>query len=203
MFCIVFTLICGAPLLQGQVVIRNSLTGATKTLKQGGYVTLSIPVSGPEVDCGYRKVKGKLLEGSKGLLQMEPKEEIKTITFSSGLRKEDKAIYEGINNLPPMSVAMTEIEYLSYRSNNGENYHNIGLTITTLGVLAALVAAPLASLNYSDGTFNSGRYFRWAGISLGATGLGVAMTLGTKKRGFQLQRSGMETGRKIWVFQEK
>ena len=43
-------------ILQGQVVLRNSLSGNTKTLKQGGYATLSIPVSGPDISCGYRKL---------------------------------------------------------------------------------------------------------------------------------------------------
>ena len=194
-------LLCCTSILQGQVVLRNSLSGNTKTLKQGGYATLSIPVSGPDISCGYRKLQGKLLDGGKGLLRLEPQEEIRTVTFSSGLQKEDKSSYEGISNLPAMSVAKVDIDYISYRSKNAEAYHNSGLVITTLGALTALVVAPLVSLNYSEGAFNSDRYFRWAGISLGATGVGVAMTLGTKKRGFQLQRPGMEAGRKVWVFQ--
>lgn len=188
--------------LSGQVTLRNSLSGKTKTLKAEGQVGLGLPFEGPELDCGYRMLDGKLLDINKGLIRVLPEEEVKTLTFRNGLAKKERVRYEDIKALPPLSLSIADIDYLTYRKKGAEGRSNWGSFVTSLGVLGALVAAPLVSIDYGNGTFNSDRYFRWAGYSLGLAGVGGALVLSSKKRHFSIQRPGQAATSKLWVIEK-
>lgn len=196
------TILLGLSTLFGQVTLRNSLSGKTKILKAEGQASLGLPFGGPELDCGYRMLDGKLLDINKGLIRILPKEEVKTLTFSNGLAKKETVRYEDIKALPPISLSIADIDHLSYRKKGAEGRANWGAFVTSLGVLGALVAAPLVSIGYGNGTFNSDRYFRWAGYSLGLSGVGGAMVISSKKRHFSIQRPGQPAASNLWVIEK-
>ena len=195
-------LFLGLSTLSGQVTLRNSLTGKTRTLKAEGQIGLGLPFQGPELDCGYRLLNGKLLDTQKKLIRVLPADEVKTLDFNNGLAKKEEIRYGNIRGLPPISLPVADIGHLTYRRKGAEDWNNLGVVVTTLSALSALVIAPLASINYSKGEFNSDQYFRWAGYSLGLTGVGVALLIGSKKRHFDLQRPGQAAGKKLWVIEK-
>ncbi|MCB0558230.1 MAG: hypothetical protein H6573_05795 [Lewinellaceae bacterium] len=195
-------LLLGISTLSGQVVLRNSLTNKTRTLKAEGQIGLGIPVEGPELTCGYRLLKGKLQDTQKGVIRVLPEGEVKTMMFNNGLAKKEEIQYENIKALRPISYAIPDIDYLTYRNKGAKGWANMGGILTTLGALSALVVAPLVSIDYGKSTFNSSQYFRLAGYSLGVTGVGAALLIGSKKRRFDIQRPGQAASRKLWVIEE-
>lgn len=196
------TVLLGISFLSGQVTLRNSLSGKAKTLKAGGQVGLGLPFEGPDLDCGYRMLNGTLENTTRGVVRLMPVDEVKTLDFNTGLAKREELRYEGIKALRPMSFSIADIDHLTYRKKGTEGRSDWGALITTVGALGALVAAPLVSIGYGGGEFNSDRYFRWAGYSLGAAGLGVALIVSGKKRHFDIQRPGQAASKKLWVIEE-
>lgn len=196
------TIFFGLPVLSGQVSLRNSLSGKTITLKAEGQVGVGIPIAGPDLDCGYRLLNGRLRDTNRGLIRVLPEEEEKTLTFSNGLSRKEDILYKNIKNVPPISLPLADIGHLTYRRKGAEGRNNWGVLLASLGAFSALVAAPLASINYSEGGFNSGRYFRWAGYSLGAAGAGAALALSGKKRHFKIQGPGQAAGSELWVIEK-
>ncbi|MCB0579739.1 MAG: hypothetical protein KDD10_10580 [Phaeodactylibacter sp.] len=188
--------------LTGQVTLRNSLASKTKTLRAGGEIGLGMPVEGPGLGCGYRKLSGKLFNTQKGTIRVLPEEETKTLTFDNGLAKQEETHYENLKAVQPASYFIADIDHITYRNKGAKGWNNLGGILATLGALSALVAAPLASINYGKGEFNSDRYFRVAGYSLGAAGAGVALLIGSKKRHFDIQRPGQAASRKLWVIEQ-
>ncbi|MCO6478775.1 MAG: hypothetical protein J5I94_19225 [Phaeodactylibacter sp.] len=192
----------GLSTLPGQVTLRNSLTGKEKALKAEGHIGLGLPIEGPELAFGYRLLKGQLKDTNRGLIRVLPVDEEKTLRFSNGLSRKEDIEYTDIRNVPPISLPITDISHITYRKKGAKDWSNMGALITTLGALSALVVAPLASIDYSEGKMNSDLYFRWAGYSLGLTGVGVAMIIGGKKRHFDIQRPGQAAGKGLWVIEK-
>ena len=64
------------------------------------------------------------------------------------------------------------------------------------------MVAPLLSIDYGKGAFNSSQYFRLAGYSLGTAGVGVALLIGSKKRRFDIQRPGQAASKKLWIIEK-
>ena len=111
------------------------------------------------------------------------------MTFNNGLAKKEEVSYPNIKALQYISYAIPDIDRLTYR-NKGRKAGRIWEDPHHLGALSTLVVAPLLSIDYSKGTFNSSQYFRLAGYSLGVTGVGAALLIGSKKRRFDIQRPG-------------
>ncbi len=196
------TLLFGLSTLYGQVTLRNSLTGKVKTLKAEGHIGLGLSIEGPDLVFGYRLLKGRLKDTNRGLIRVLPVDEEKTLRFSNGLSKKEEIEYTSIRNVPPISLPIADINHIRYRNKGAKDWSNMGGLITTLGALSALVIAPLASIDYSEGKINSDLYFRWAGYSLGLTGAGVAMIIGGKKRHFDIQRPGQAAEKGLWVIEK-
>ncbi|MCB0588858.1 MAG: hypothetical protein KDD06_26450 [Phaeodactylibacter sp.] len=192
----------GLTTLSGQITLRNSLSNKTRTLKAEGEIGLGIPIEGQSLDCGFRMLNGTLHDTKKGVVRVLLKGEKKTMAFDNGLAKKEEIFYGNIKGLGPVAYSIADISHLTYRNKGAEGWTNMGGIITTLGALNALVVAPLVSINYGSGEFNSEQYLRWAGYSLGATGVGVTLLLSSKKRHFEIQRPGQAASRKLWIIEQ-
>ena len=181
------------------LVLENAVTGRTVTLSEGGDVELYLDHSSSDItDCSSRYLKGTLAAHQKGLIRILPEAERKRYAFKNGLQKEDKVFYGNLSEDQQMNVTVADVNALTYRRAGAEQTNNLGALITTLSALSALVAAPLVSIKYREGGFNGDRYLRVAGYSLAATGVGVALMIGSKKRHYSIRQDGQAPDRKQW-----
>jgi len=167
-------------------------------LEAGGEIHLTLRLNRQGVDFGQRVIHGKLDTVEGRLIKVLPKEEVQTMILDNGLKKVTTTEYENLKGLKPLSVEVAGLEEVAYRGKNGLKWDGLGGLLTTLGGLSALVAAPLASINYSNGDFNQDLYYQWAGYSLAATGAGVAILLVNKKKKYTIQQNGQKADKKRW-----
>ncbi len=193
-----FFLCFGLFAVRGQAVLQNTATGKAKILKKGGDISLRMNLPGMGLSSGYRQLTGRLDTTSNKLLKLIPVKEEKRMEFPNGLVKMDEANYTQLKGIQPLAVPVAGIQQLAYRSQSTRKINEWATVLTFLGALNALVVAPLASIDYGEGAFNSDNYFRWAGYSLGATGLGVAVMLGTKKRKFDIRQPEQAATGGLW-----
>lgn len=142
-------------------------------IKQGSEMHIDLTMTGPMLDTASRSFYGYLIGRRPKSLDIVPVTETKYLLLTTGLSRHENIGYDQIPDLPPMSLDPEEIIGFKYRSPRARGLSQWGGALILLGGLSTLVAAPLISINYREGSFNGQRYFRWAGYSLGVTGLGV------------------------------
>lgn len=183
-----------------ELQLENTASGRAVTLKPGSSVALylDMPTSNM-ITCNTRILEGELKAPEKGLLQVLPIQEHKQYHFENGLRKQDETFYEDLVGRKPIRLALQDINQIRYRTHLGDNLHFVGKLLVAAGAAGALLAAPLASIDYGAGTFDGGRYFQIAGYSLAASGVGVAVMLGARKRDFTIAQPGESLDKKRWT----
>lgn len=101
----------------------------------------------------------------------------------------DREVYEGVENLmkitnekkskrnyqPEISVNLMEARQVTLNSKTSKNITGVGRLLITFGSLTALVVAPLVSINYAEGGFNSERYFKVASVGFAGSALGIPL----------------------------
>lgn len=182
----------------GQLMLKNTTTDKIKTLKAGGDIQLTVNLNRQGVDFGQRVIHGKLDTVESRLIKVLPEEEVQIMVLDNGLKKVTTTEYANLKGLKPLSVEISGLDEIAYRGKNGLKWDGIGSLLTTLGGLSALVVAPLASIDYSDGSFNQDLYYQWAGYSLAATGAGVAILLANKKKQYAIQQNNQPASTKSW-----
>jgi len=181
------------------LVLENSNTGRTVTLPAGGKVELYLDLdTSSTADCCSHYLKGILEEPEEGFIRIVPQEERKRYVFKNGLQKEDEVFYGNLSEGQQMNVKVADVNALTYRKAGAEDTNNLGMFITTISAFSALIAAPLVSIKYQEGGFNGDRYLRVAGYSLAATGIGVALMIGSKKRHYSVGQGGQAPDKKQW-----
>ncbi len=179
--------------------LEHALSGKAKLLKPGSSLQLELdmPASQMMAEC-RRLLTGELMATEKGMLQLLPERERKSYLLDNGLYKFDETAYEGFSLRTGMRVPLEDIHTLAYQPPLKGKLHRASRWAAGLGLLSTLVVAPLASINYTDGTFNGGRYLRIAGYSLAASGMGIAVHLGTAPRKFAIQQPGSAPEQNHW-----
>ena len=181
-----------------QLMLKNTVTDKVKTLKYGGDIRLTSLVQGPDISEGDKIIEGELTKVQGQYVQILPSYDRRVVTYKNGLLKESSNDYEQLKGLQPLSVDLNGLYQIGYRSAKAERREAIGGILTVLGGLSALVVSPLVSIDYSNGDFNKDRYYQWAGTSLAATGLGVAILVGTSRKKYHIQLPGDEKDKKLW-----
>jgi len=195
----VLLMMSGQGVIAQGLVLENAVTGRTVTLSEGGDVELYLDHSASDItDCSSRYLKGTLVAPQKGLIRILPEAERKRYVFKNGLQKEDEVFYGNLSEGQQMNVKVADVNALTYRKAGAEDTNNLGMFITTISAFSALIAAPLVSIKYQEGGFNGDRYLRVAGYSLAATGIGVALMIGSKKRHYSVGQGGQAPDKKQW-----
>lgn len=184
-----------------ELQLENTANDRTLTLKPGSSVTLYLDMpSSSMITCNTRILEGALNPPEKGLLRVLPLKERKQYSFENGLHKQDEAFYEDLIGRKPINIELKNVNYILYRTPSIEKLNAWGKLLLTAGMASALIAAPLASIDYGSGTFNGDRYFRIAGYSLTVSGICLVATLGTRKRNFTILQPGESPSKKRWTF---
>lgn len=179
--------------------LEHALSGKAKRLKPGSHLQLELDMPASQMMAESRRLlTGELMAPEKGMLQLLPERERKSYMLDNGLYKFDETAYQRFSLRTGMRVPLEDIRTLAYQPPLKGWLHRASRWVAGLGLLSTLVAAPLASINYTDGTFNGERYFRLSGYSLAASGLGIAVHLGTAPRKFAVQQPGSAPGKRQW-----
>lgn len=198
LFLLLYTI--GSLAIAQELQLENTASGRTLDLKPGSSVALYLDMpSSDMITCNTRVLEGELKAPEKGLLQILPVRERKQYSFENGLRKQDETYYEDLAGKKPIRLALEDVNHIRYRTPSAEKLNAVGKLLLTAGMTSALIAAPLASIDYGSGTFNGDRYFRIAGYSMAVSGIGLVAALGTRKRGFAILQPGESPTKKRWA----
>lgn len=144
----------------------------TKALK-GGKLQVAVDISGGELNCGTRFIRGKIAAVGPDSIRIIPEEEIGEYTRANGVADRYERHYPA--GMAPLALPREQLVEIAYQSPNARFSQGLGGTLTFLGAVTALIAAPLVSINYENGTFNSDRYYRVAAVGLGGVGVGIPL----------------------------
>jgi hypothetical protein len=78
----------------------------------------------------------------------------------------------------------------------------MGSIISVFSVSALLLAAPLVSINYKNGTFNSNRYFSWAYTSMAGIAISLPISILSKEKKYKLTLRNKVKDKKYWYFMD-
>lgn len=183
-----------------ELQLENTVSGRTLTLKPGSTVDLHLDLPAAQmVRTRNRVLTGALQVPEKGLLQILPVQETKQYIFENGLQREDKAYYEALLGRQPFRLPLEEVNFIQYGTPAVERLNKTGKILMAAGAAGALLVAPLASIDYGEGSFNGDRYFRIAGYSLITAGVGIGVQLGTRKRNFAILQPGESPDKNRWT----
>ena len=97
-----------------------------------------------------------------------------------------------------LDIQSANIEKITFHSRNSQNWQGIGVSGIILGGIASLFVAPLISINYKSGGFNTKTYFTCAGIGLGFITISIPVTVLNKEEEYYLTQPGEGKFRTIW-----
>lgn len=198
-FCLLLCTIGNLAIAQ-ELQLENTANDRTITLKPGSTVNLHLHMPGTQMSStNTRVLTGELGVPARGLLLISPLEDHKRYIFENGLQREDKTFYEAVQGRNPFRLPLDEVSKISYRTPAGDQLNKAGKILMAAGAAGALLVAPLASIDYGEGSFNVDQYFRIAGYSLVTAGIGFAVKLGTRKREYAVLQPGESPDKNRWT----
>jgi len=99
-----------------------------------------------------------------------------------------------------VNLGFKNIEQVNYQTYNSQNWNGIGISSMIIGGIISLFVAPLISLNYKEGGFNSSRYLTCASIGLGCIMIGIPITVCNQEKEFYLNQPENSKRKTIWKF---
>jgi len=109
-----------------------------------------------------------------------------------GLTDSDSLVIQTIN--------MKDLNYLRCISPTRDFIHFYSQVATFLSATTLLFVAPLVSINYKNGDFNSHRYYTWAGSGLAGVAICIPIMYLTRSGYFKMTMKNKEKDKKYWYF---
>lgn len=186
---------------QSQTMVLKSESGKIKeiNLSKSGNVKVIIPIDSSSIECGSTSYIGKPLNIESGLLKMKLEREI-FWGMDKGMKIKNEKNADRTKE-PEISLNLADAGKLIINSKTSSNVAGIGRLLVTLGSLTALVAAPLVSIRYADGGFNSDRYFKVAGVGLAGVVVGIPLVLLSKPKTYVL-KDFQGNKKELWSIQK-
>lgn len=103
-----------------------------------------------------------------------------------------------LNRTYNYTLSLNDSLELQYSSSLRYGLHDFSKYIGLFSFGTAAIAAPLFSINYSEGGFNENRYFRVAGYSMSATAICAIVYLMTFDKKFKLVKKGTVVNENYW-----
>lgn len=186
---------------QSTMLVLKSESGKTKeiNLSKLGNIKVTIPFNSSSIECGSTTYTGKPLSIESGILKMKLKREVfwgrdKGVKIKNE-KKADRT------KEPEISLNLADAGKLAVNRKTSSNIAGIGRLLVTLGSLTALVTAPLVSIQYAEGGFNSQRYFNVAGVGLGAVVVGIPVILLSRPKTY-VMKDFQGNEKELWSIQK-
>jgi hypothetical protein len=160
-------------------------SGKTKTLSVSDGLYFDIDITGDSLDYGSINISGEIESLTEDaitlqLMTYEKRGGIGGNTFD--IRK-----YYYDNPGDPVQIDPKTITSIYYHSSGASAVSSVSAGLSAAGYLTALIIAPLISINYKTGDFNSDRYYKVAGAGLITVGVTLPLALIFSGRTFELK----------------
>ena len=145
-----------------------------------------------------RYLIGKILDMNNNTITVLPHCDIIDVKYLS-----EKVYYNkscASNPMNPLEIKISDISKIEYKSKSSENWSNSGSLFIAVGSLTALIVAPLISIDYSNGDFNSQRYYNTAALGLGLVTVGIPLRIIFKKKTYHFKPRDSKKRTKVWNF---
>jgi hypothetical protein len=127
------------------------------------------------------------------------KNEFDYMAYYDSTKPKDSLMYKNMHR----AINLDAINYFSYQSKTRETVNLAGGALLYLSAATAILAAPLLSIDYKNGGFNSNRYFTLAGAGLGGICLSIPIMLfGQGKYYYLTTRNNLSAGN-LWYLSKQ
>lgn len=126
-----------------------------------------------------------------------------SLELKNGVSKNTETDYFFTYNWEYRDININNIEYVTYTSPARETLNSIGLIITGYSVITTLLVAPLVSINYREGGFNSDRYFIWAGAGLAGLTIGIPLLSLADEKSYKIANSANTSDKNYWYLKKE
>ena len=100
-------------------------------------------------------------------------------------------------------VPISRIEFVEYTSKFRGTMGKVGGVMGGISMITMLLVAPLVSIDYKDGGFNSDRYFIWAGAGLGGLVLSIPLLALSSSKTYGIVPKGTTSNSCSWYFEKE
>jgi hypothetical protein len=104
-------------------------------------------------------------------------------------------------NQKPIEIAKTN--YLRYSTPVRKVLNGVGGTLLSMGLLSALVVAPIASINYKTATIDKSKYTTIALIGLSAVVVSVPLFITGRPKNYKLVKKNQTRDKDYWYIDEQ
>lgn len=132
----------------------------TKKIKTGARISFYQQSFGPDSLRTHLSISGKLNFATPDSINIMVERISSTFELDSVLKKEMILSRGGwpLKAFKSESYPLSGINMIRYQNRSGHVFTKIGIYLMVASLVTAAVAAPLASINYKDGTFNMDTY---------------------------------------------
>ena len=143
-------------------------------------------------------LQGKIERVSDTTLSFQTWSENTYLTYYSGIETDS---YTQYTSDYIKEIRINQIECLQYNSPVRESFHGIGNLTASLGTIAAVLVAPLVSINFKNGDFNKNRYYTVAGCGLIGLAVSIPIIALTKSKEYRLLEKDADPERDYWYLE--
>ncbi len=160
-------------------------------------VTIEEPTSDTTIESYESSTGGEIVGITDSAIQLNIYQYKTSIFYKND---SSKTLVKNYNEVFIKTIEYKKISSFSYISKKQERRNVVFGGISTFAGLNLLFIAPLVSINYLKGGFNSKRYFTWAGISLLTMGISIPISAIGTERSFKLTRKNLIADPDYWYF---
>lgn len=211
---IIGLLICATAIGQTDHLTLYKLPGKNKTkrIKLNKPIKFEIGLQKTDTLKSWKRIEGKLLNvGIDSLTVAIQKEHYNQVAITPivSTTTSKTVVYNDSIYVNPFSgsYAIDDIDYIDFIRTN-ETWEGIGIAGIICSALTTFVVAPLVSINYKDGTFNSNTYKNWA--LAGTAGMAISIPIvifSSKSKRYAINENGVVCTKKgcakgIWTLRK-
>lgn len=160
--------------------------GKTKILYTDAYLQFEIDITGDSLEYGWIDYIGDIEDFSEESLVLSTSS-INTYWSDDDYNSYDLTQYFSNPEDNLIQIDPKSISSIYYQSSTASAISTVSGFIATLGYTAALVVAPLISIDYKGGDFKMDRYFTVAGAGLIAFSVTLPIAILTSGRTFEFK----------------
>jgi hypothetical protein len=171
---------------QAKSIIRLQSERSTITINQGKckYILITVDQKGDSLKSSIKSIKGNNLSIFQNEITIIPLYEKSEMVTKSCIKQKTESIYP--HNSAPININIKNISQIFYKSKTAAECSEVGTILTIIGSLTTFIVAPLASINYSNGTINSQTYYTYAATGIGLCAISIPLFLFSKEHHYHL-----------------
>jgi hypothetical protein len=170
--------------------------------------TLQPVMKDPLVTNYGHTVSGWIREMTDSTLEVDADNETEIKTNDQKQRTtitRERSFYDtaGFTQNDRVSIDLRTIKYMQYSGPSRSNWHTAAGLMLTLSSVTALLIAPLVSVNYRNGNFNSQRYYGYTLCGLGGIAVGIPISLSTRPKNYRITGKNNNGNKELWYFKKE